>query len=286
MKKIAIALAAVLSMSTAVPAYAGIGVMIDKKPVNFTTSTGSPVIDENGRTLVPLRATMEAFGCTVYWQESSKQAYVIEGNYSVVVPIGQRYIDVMHKIVPIDTAAKIIDGRVYLPIRAVLEAFNSTVGWDEKSQNVVVTTGNTPDGINDEEEWFEEQQKRIEEEIKQRQEEREREEEERRKEQEERQEELDRWREETLAEINKIRDEAFEYDKQMQKEIEKDRQEAIRKQQEAIYDSMMNTGGYANTYTSSLGYYNPNMFGGYESKAAEIAYQQYLDNLLVQSRYK
>lgn len=286
MKKIALALAAVLSMSIAVPAYAGIGVTIDGKPVNFTTSTGSPVIDENGRTLVPLRATMEAFGCTVYWQESSKQAYVIEGNYSVVVPIGQRCIDVMHKIVPIDTEAKIIDGRVYLPIRAVLEAFDATVGWDEKSQNVVVTTGNTPDGINDEEEWFEEQQKRIEEEIKQRQEEREREEEERRKEQEERQEELEEWYEEQMAKMNKIRDDAFEYDKQMQKEIEKDRQEAIRKQQEAIYDSMIGSGGYGNSYAASQGYYNPGMYGGYGSTYAEAAYQQYLDNLLVQSKYK
>ena len=286
MKKIAIALAAVLSLSTAVPAYAGIGVMIDKKPVNFTTATGSPVIDENGRTLVPLRATMEAFGCTVYWQESSKQAYVIEGNYSVVVPIGQRYIDVMHKIVPIDTEAKIIDGRVYLPIRAVLEAFDATVGWDEKSQNVVVTTGNTPDGINDEEEWFEEQQKRIEEEIKQRQEEREREEEQRRKEQEERQKEIEREREELLAEVDRIREEALAYDKQMQKKAEQARQEAIRKQQEAIYDSISNTGGYGNTYAISQGYYNPGMTGGYGSTYADIAYQQYLDNLLVQSRYK
>ena len=53
MKKIAIALAAVLSMSTAVPAYAGIGVMIDKKPVNFTTSTGlSP--SPTGPPIVPL----------------------------------------------------------------------------------------------------------------------------------------------------------------------------------------------------------------------------------------
>ena len=38
-----------------------------------------------------------------------------------------------------DTAAIIKDGKTYLPIRAVLEAFGASVGWDGATQTVTVT---------------------------------------------------------------------------------------------------------------------------------------------------
>ena len=46
-----------------------------------------------------------------------------------------------------DTKAKIIDGRVYLPIRAVLEAFGASVGWDQDSQCVTVTSSSASEAF-------------------------------------------------------------------------------------------------------------------------------------------
>ena len=143
MKKIALALAAVLSMSIAVPAYAGIGVTIDGNSVKFTASSGSPTVDENSRTLVPLRAAMEAYGCKVSWDEPSKTATVSKNDGIVQVPVGENRIIVNGAKINTDTKAKIIDGRVYLPIRAVLEAFGASVGWDQTSQCVTVTSPST-----------------------------------------------------------------------------------------------------------------------------------------------
>lgn len=123
-----------------VPAFAGIGVSIDGVPVHFTAQSGKPVIDENNRTLVPLRAAMEAFGCSVSWNEPTKTALVAKGNTLVSVPVGQSILYKDGITIQNDTAAKIIDGRVYLPIRAVLEAFGASVGWDNAAQAVSVTT--------------------------------------------------------------------------------------------------------------------------------------------------
>ncbi|WP_458397452.1 stalk domain-containing protein [Anaerotignum sp.] len=284
MKKIALALAAVLSLSIAVPAYAGIGVIIDGKPVNFTASTGSPIIDENGRTLVPLRATMESYGCNVKWYEEEKGASVSIGDDMVVAVIGVNKIATTDEIIPIDTSPQIIDGRVYLPIRAILEHFGAVVGWNNDTQSVTVTR---PANFISHLDW---QRNMIMAEIERQEAEKraaqEKAEREAREQEEQRRKELEEWHEEQMAKVDKIREDALEYDKQMQKEAEQARQEAIKKQQEAIYDSVIGSGGYGNSYAASQGYYNPGMYGGYGSTYAGAAYQQYLDNLLVQSKYK
>ncbi|MDO4531832.1 MAG: stalk domain-containing protein, partial [Bacillota bacterium] len=138
MKKRMILIAAICSLWMAVPVFAGIGVSIDGKSVNFTASGGEPVMDENGRTLVPLRAAMEAYGCTVSWDKVSRTASVFKDQTVVQVPVGQNKVTVNGTDVATDTQARIIEGRVYLPIRAVLEAFGASVGWDQASQTVTV----------------------------------------------------------------------------------------------------------------------------------------------------
>ena len=62
-------LALMLVCALCAPASAAqdIAVVIDGRAVAFTDGTGYPFIDENGRTQVPLRAVMEAFGANVGW---------------------------------------------------------------------------------------------------------------------------------------------------------------------------------------------------------------------------
>ena len=50
---------------------ASVGVKIDNVPVSFNDSSGYPFIDAPGRTQVPLRAAMEAYGCSVQWDASA-----------------------------------------------------------------------------------------------------------------------------------------------------------------------------------------------------------------------
>ncbi len=127
------------------PAYAAsdIGVTIDGEPVVFQNDYGEPFIDANSRTLVPLRGVMEAFGAMVTWDGDTSTATVEKDRVMVQVPVGQAMIFVNGVSVTNDTSAVIRDGRTYLPIRAVLEAFGAGVSWDDNSRTVAVRSDGT-----------------------------------------------------------------------------------------------------------------------------------------------
>ncbi|MBR2402867.1 MAG: copper amine oxidase N-terminal domain-containing protein, partial [Lachnospiraceae bacterium] len=116
-----------LFMTHAVYAYTEVN--IDGKPVAFTEGTGYPYV-ESGRTLVPLRITMESFGADVSWDNGTKTAFVVKGPVTVRCSVGGNSIYRNNVKIPNDASAVIKDGRTYLPIRAVLEAFGAEVGWD------------------------------------------------------------------------------------------------------------------------------------------------------------
>lgn len=115
-----------------------INVVINGTNVNYNEKSGVPYIDSNGRTLVPLRATMEAYGCDVNWDAINKMAIVEKAGTTVKVPIGQPYILINGTKYANDTVAQIKDNRTYLPIRAVLEAFLAKVEWDDSTNTVIV----------------------------------------------------------------------------------------------------------------------------------------------------
>jgi len=115
-----------------------VNVVIDGVGVGFNDTTGYPFIDENSRTLVPLRAAMEALGATVSWDSEVRCAIVTKGPTTVNCYIGEACIYRNGTRILNDAAALIKDSRTYLPIRAVAEALDATVSWDG---NVVITTG-------------------------------------------------------------------------------------------------------------------------------------------------
>ena len=141
MKKriLCIALAAVMLLSLSMGAFAAqssISVTIDGSEVEFTADSGVPFVDENGRTQVPLRAVMEQYGCDVEWDSASNAAVITKGSDKVIVPIGKSWILVNSRTVAMDTAALVQNGRTYLPIRPVLEAFGANVEWDNGKVSV------------------------------------------------------------------------------------------------------------------------------------------------------
>ncbi len=121
---------------TVIPTFAT-GVVIDNINVAFNDSTGYPFVSAEGRTMVPLRATMEAYGATVRWDAETSTAIVTKGVTTVTCKIGEAAIYRNGTKIANDAAATVVDGRTYLPIRAVLEALDATVSWDG---NVVVNS--------------------------------------------------------------------------------------------------------------------------------------------------
>ena len=143
MKKIFYALMVlglILSASLVCFAANDASVTIDGKAVKFSADSGTPFIDQNNRTQVPLRLTMETAGCDVEWDDVTRTAIVNKGDVDVEVPIGKSYILVNGEYIQNDTVAVIIDNRTYLPIRAALEAIGCSVSWDQDTKTVIVDT--------------------------------------------------------------------------------------------------------------------------------------------------
>lgn len=142
MKKIVFVLSLVLILVlSSVSAFADeIIINIDSTNVEFNDDLGFPFIDENNRTQVPFRATLEKYGAQVDWNNESRIAIATKGEIVVEVPIDENYIIKNGEKIVVDTAARIVDGRTYLPIRAVIEAFDSDIEWDSQLNTVVITT--------------------------------------------------------------------------------------------------------------------------------------------------
>ncbi|MGB4437850.1 MAG: copper amine oxidase N-terminal domain-containing protein, partial [Sedimentibacter sp.] len=115
-------------------------IAIDSSKVEFNDDLGFPFLDENNRTMVPFMATLVKYGATVTWNDENRSAVAVKGDITVEVPIGQNYILKNGEKIDTDTAAKIVNERTYLPIRAVIEAFGSEVQWDKSLKTVVITT--------------------------------------------------------------------------------------------------------------------------------------------------
>ncbi|SES85119.1 Predicted protein [Natronincola peptidivorans] len=119
-----------------------ISINIDGKKVHFTDSTGRPYIDRNGRTLVPLKVTMEGAGAEVSWNGREQTAIVEKDGISIAVIIGEAYITVNDEKIKNDTVAVINNNKTYLPIKAVLESLGYTVTWDNNTRTVHVVSIN------------------------------------------------------------------------------------------------------------------------------------------------
>lgn len=144
MKKIIFTLSlAFILVMTSVTAFADDGaaiITIDSNKVEYSEGTGVPFVDENARTQVPFRATLTKFGAEVTWNDSLKVATAVKDDITVEIPIGSNYIIKNGEKITNDTSSLIKDGKTYLPIRKVMEAFGCSVEWDQELKTVVITS--------------------------------------------------------------------------------------------------------------------------------------------------
>lgn len=113
-----------------------INILINGNLVPFSDETGYPYIDENNRTMVPLRITMETAGFSVGYDTNTRTAIVITEYNRIEIPIGTNKIYTNNNLSENDTVAVIKDSRTYLPIRAVLQNADFTVEWASEVNTV------------------------------------------------------------------------------------------------------------------------------------------------------
>ncbi len=99
---------------------------------------GTVPILENDRTLLPVRAVVEAMGGAVAWQEETQTAILVKGENAVILTIGRNTAYVNEDEYTLDSVPVTRNERTMLPIRFVAEGFGYTVNWDEATQTVTL----------------------------------------------------------------------------------------------------------------------------------------------------
>lgn len=123
------------------PQYETVNVVLNGERIDFDQQ---PIL-YNNRVLVPMRKIFEAMECEVEWKESAKSICVYNYNDNHVrEPI--IYMQINNNMmwtsssgdINLDISPMIINGKTFVPVRAISEALDSNVEWDGESQTVYI----------------------------------------------------------------------------------------------------------------------------------------------------
>lgn len=134
-KRLMMFLTVLVLMVFAVPAafaynQYSIGCVVDGKHMSF--SDASPYIDDNNRTMIPLRAVSEYLDCTVVWASDTQTISIYDPTKKVtyLFSIGQKSYTANGQSKEMDTTPVIKDGWTYVPVRYIGQLFG-TVEWKD-----------------------------------------------------------------------------------------------------------------------------------------------------------
>ncbi len=113
----------------------GIGVKIHNKHVQFDVA---PFIDKNGRTMVPVAKIAEMFNATSTYDAATSTVIIKNDTVTIELKIGENTILVNGQEVVMDTTAVIKEGRTFVPISAIANAFDLAYSWDSATGTVVI----------------------------------------------------------------------------------------------------------------------------------------------------
>lgn len=115
------------------PMPIGVKVTLNGEKINFNKDLGFPFIDENNRTLVPVRLISETLGHKVLWDGKARTVKI---DKNISLKVGDKFVTVDGKKVEMDTRAIISkeDNRTYVPLKFVSEALGYEVKWEQKTR--------------------------------------------------------------------------------------------------------------------------------------------------------
>ena len=111
-----------------------------------------PPVIKDGRTLVPVRALVEALGATVEWQAETRTVIISKGDTQITLQLESRTALVNGQPVELDVPAKLTNGRTVIPLRFIAQNLGCHVDFDGDSGTVVVGDEPLEDEPADEEE--------------------------------------------------------------------------------------------------------------------------------------
>ena len=93
----------------------------------------------NSVTYVPVRQFSELMGAdSITWNQSTATATVKKGGVTMYFTSGALYVEANGRYFFAVQKIRNIDGRLYVPVRAIAEAFSVDVDWDPKTRTVLL----------------------------------------------------------------------------------------------------------------------------------------------------
>lgn len=114
--------------------------------VNSELIDKEPAIIDN-RVFVPVRDVFEKLGYEVNYDVNFKTASLKKGSTTVVMTNGESFFTVNNQIITPDVPQQIISGSFMLPLRAVGEAINAEVGWDNETKTASINISEESTGL-------------------------------------------------------------------------------------------------------------------------------------------
>ncbi len=93
---------------------------------------------KNSRTMAPVRAILEAFDATVDWDDNTKTVFISKGETNISLAVGSNKIIVNGVEKAIDCPAEIVNGRTFIPLRAVTEVLGYYVYYVDATRQILI----------------------------------------------------------------------------------------------------------------------------------------------------
>lgn len=131
-------LAAVLSLTYNSVADQEIKVNVDGQNISFPDA--KPFVDENSRTLVPVRFIAEKLGANVSWDEKTQTIFITKSDDTVILRIGDDKVTINGVATLVDTRTVLKDDRTFVPLRLSANALRAEVTYDSDSNTANIST--------------------------------------------------------------------------------------------------------------------------------------------------
>ena len=102
---------------------------------------GTVPVVVKGRTLLPIRAIVEAMGGTVGWDGKANKVTIKMDKTTIILTIGKKQATVNGKTVTLDVAPQLLNDRTMVPLRFVVESLGAIVEWEDVTQTVTIRYG-------------------------------------------------------------------------------------------------------------------------------------------------
>ena len=92
----------------------------------------------NDHVLIPMRAVFEKLGAAVSWENETRTVTAVRDGTTIILRIGEEWFTKDGTVMDMDVPSIIYHDRTYVPLRAVSEALERTVSWDDATKTVTI----------------------------------------------------------------------------------------------------------------------------------------------------